>query len=48
MRIFTAELPAISLFFLGQPYAHVAALRGVLPVAPEGDITWNLHEWEFQ
>ncbi len=47
-RIFTEELPMISLLFLAQPYARVAALQGVLPVAPEGDITWNIHEWTFQ
>ncbi|HEY3116455.1 MAG TPA: hypothetical protein VGK54_06920, partial [Chloroflexota bacterium] len=48
MKIFTDELPAISLLFLAQPYAYASALHGVLPVAPEGDITWNLHEWEYR
>ncbi len=47
-RIFTDELPMISILFLAQPYAHLSALRGVLPVAPEGDITWNIHEWTWQ
>ena len=47
-RIFTEELPVISVLFLAQPYAHVAGLRGVQPVAPEGNITWNVHEWAFQ
>ncbi|HEY3117063.1 MAG TPA: ABC transporter substrate-binding protein [Chloroflexota bacterium] len=46
-KVFTEDMPMISLLFLAQPYAHVSALRGVLPVAPEGDITWNIHEWEW-
>ena len=46
-RIFTDELPVISLMFVTQPYAYVAALRGIMPVA-ESDLTWNIHEWELQ
>lgn len=48
-RTFTEDLPAISLFFRTQPWAYVAALRG-LPsaVAPEANVAWNVHEWEFQ
>jgi ABC-type transport system substrate-binding protein len=47
-RIFTEDLPMLSLLFLAQPYAHVGGLSGVLPVAPEGDITWNIHTWELR
>ncbi len=46
-KILTEDLPMISLLFLAQPYAYVSSLHGVLPVAPEGDIPWNIHEWQF-
>ena len=48
MRIFNDELPAISLFFRTQPWAHVAALTGIVVVAPESSMAWNVHEWEFR
>ena len=46
-RLFTEELPMISVLFLAQPYEVAAPLRGVLPVKPEGNILWNMHEWEL-
>ena len=46
--IYTEELPAISLFFRTQPWAFVAALRGLTLVAPESNMSWNVHEWEFR
>jgi peptide/nickel transport system substrate-binding protein len=47
-RIFTEQLPMISVLFLAQPYEVAADLRGVLPVKPEGNILWNMHEWELR
>lgn len=47
-RIFTDEVAAISLFFRTQPWAHVAALTGPRVVAPESNMAWNIHEWEFR
>jgi peptide/nickel transport system substrate-binding protein len=46
--IYTEELPAISLFFRTQPWAFVSALRGLTLVAPEANMAWNVHEWEFR
>jgi peptide/nickel transport system substrate-binding protein len=46
-RIFSEELPSISIFFATQPMAHVAALRGPTVVAPSSVMGWNVHEWEF-
>jgi ABC-type transport system substrate-binding protein len=46
--IYTEELPSISLFFRTQPWAFVAALRGLTLVAPEANMAWNVHEWEFR
>jgi peptide/nickel transport system substrate-binding protein len=47
LRIFTTELPAISLFHRSQPLAYVPALRGPAPAAPESSQVWNIHTWEF-
>jgi ABC-type transport system substrate-binding protein len=47
LRVFTDELPAISLFHRSQPLAHVPSLRGAGPAAPESSLIWNIHTWEF-
>jgi peptide/nickel transport system substrate-binding protein len=47
-KIFTDELPVISLLFNSIPWAHVAALRGLTLVVPESLMAWNIHEWEFR
>jgi peptide/nickel transport system substrate-binding protein len=47
-RIFTDDVPSISLFFRTQPWAFVAALRGPRLVAPEANMAWSMHEWEFR
>jgi ABC-type oligopeptide transport system substrate-binding subunit len=44
-RIFTDDLPMISLLFQGNPYAHIAALHGPAVTAPESAVAWNVHEW---
>ncbi|HEY3116150.1 MAG TPA: hypothetical protein VGK54_05360, partial [Chloroflexota bacterium] len=44
-RIYTEDLPMISVLFLAQPYEIAAQLHGVLPVKPEGIILWNMHQW---
>jgi peptide/nickel transport system substrate-binding protein len=48
LRIYSEDLPFIPLFFRAQPFAHVAALHGPAPAAPESSIPWNIHEWEFR
>lgn len=47
-RIYSEELPSITLLFAIQPMAHVAALRGPGLVAPGAVMGWNAHEWEFR
>ncbi len=47
-RIFTEEVPVIPLLFNSLPAAHVAAVRGPGPTAPEALLAWNVHEWEFR
>ncbi len=47
LRVFTTELPAISLFHRSQPIAYVPAIRGPAPAAPESSQVRNIHTWEF-
>lgn len=47
LRIYSEELPAISLFFRAQPFAYVAGIRGPGRAAPESAVPWNIHEWQF-
>lgn len=47
-RIFSDELPAISLLFPGIPYAFKAGVQGLMPVTAEGLISWNIHHWELR
>jgi peptide/nickel transport system substrate-binding protein len=46
-HLLTDDLGAISLFFRTQPWAHAAALKGLQVVAPEANMAWNVHEWEW-
>jgi peptide/nickel transport system substrate-binding protein len=47
-RIFTEEVPVISLLFNSLPAAHLAAVRGPGPTAPEALLAWNVQEWELR
>jgi peptide/nickel transport system substrate-binding protein len=47
-RIFSEELPAISLYFNPGIVAFAAALHGPLPFGPDADVSWNVHEWELR
>jgi peptide/nickel transport system substrate-binding protein len=47
-RIYTEQLPMVSVLFLAQPYEIAPSLHGVLPVRPEGNLLWNLYEWELK
>ena len=47
-RIFADDLPAISLFFRTQPWIYVKGLTGLQLVAPESNMSWNIHTWEFR
>jgi peptide/nickel transport system substrate-binding protein len=48
VRIFTADVGAITLFMRTQPWAHVAGLTGMAVVAPESTMTWDIANWEFR
>src|SRR5439155_23107794 len=48
-RIFTADLPVMSQFFIGRPIPYPLELEGLKQDLPV-DATWNynMHEWEFR
>jgi peptide/nickel transport system substrate-binding protein len=46
-RIFSEELPAVSVFFAYHHWAHVAGVKGPALVAPGAQLAWNIHTWEF-
>jgi peptide/nickel transport system substrate-binding protein len=47
-RVFTEDVPVISVQFDQITMAHAAALRGPEAVAQEAAVAWNLHEWELR
>lgn len=47
-KIFTEELPGISLYFNAIPIAFVSELKGPQESVPEADWSWNVYEWEFR
>lgn len=48
-KLLTEELPVIALYYQLAPVAHVAAVRGPVPVSlgTSGYASWNIHEWEL-
>jgi peptide/nickel transport system substrate-binding protein len=48
MRIYSEELPRVSLYFPANAFVHVAGLQGPTVVAPESRVAWNVHQWEFK
>jgi peptide/nickel transport system substrate-binding protein len=47
-KLFSEQLPAISVFFAYHHWAHVAGLKGPKVVAPGSAVAWNIHEWTFR
>ncbi len=46
-RLFSEDLPAISLYFNPGIVAFVSALEGPVPFGPQADVGWNVHEWRW-
>ncbi|MBM2810583.1 MAG: hypothetical protein HW416_1342 [Chloroflexi bacterium] len=46
-RIFTDDLPVITIFFRPLPFIYVSGLHGIVSVPPETNIAWNVYLWEF-
>jgi peptide/nickel transport system substrate-binding protein len=47
-KLYSADLPSISLFFPTQPWVFTSDLTGPRLVASESNVAWNIHEWEFR
>jgi peptide/nickel transport system substrate-binding protein len=48
LRVYSEELPFVSLFFSTGKDAVVSAVRGPGSTAPEANAAWNIHEWSFE
>jgi peptide/nickel transport system substrate-binding protein len=46
-KIFTQDLPTISLFFRTQAWAFRSEVSGLVLAAPEAPMPWNIYEWEL-
>jgi peptide/nickel transport system substrate-binding protein len=45
--VFGEDLPTIPLHFVTQPYVWASSLRGVQGQTSDGDLRWNMYEWEW-
>lgn len=48
VRIYSEDLPSISLFFPPNPVAYTSGLVGPELVPEESDVTWNVYQWELR
>lgn len=48
VQLLTDDMQSISLMIRGQPWVYVSELKGIALVPPEGNMSWNLHEWELR
>jgi peptide/nickel transport system substrate-binding protein len=47
-RLYSEDVPGLSLYFGLAVLAHVSALRGPGEVAPETDVSWDIHRWDWR
>jgi peptide/nickel transport system substrate-binding protein len=47
-RLFSDQLPAISVFFAYHHWAFTSGVKGPKLVAPGSNVAWDIHEWTFQ
>ena len=47
-RIFSEELPALTLFYRSVVFAHTTSLTGLMNVPAESTVPWNMYEWELR
>lgn len=48
VQLLTETVQSVSLYIRPQPWIYVAELRGLALAPPEGNISWNMHEWELR
>jgi peptide/nickel transport system substrate-binding protein len=47
VRIVTEDVQSITLFIRAQVWVHVGGLKGMTVAPPEGNMSWNIQNWEF-
>jgi len=47
VKIFTEDVGAVTLFIRPQPWVYVSELKGIGLVPPEGNMSWNIYQWEL-
>jgi ABC-type transport system substrate-binding protein len=48
LRLYSEEVPLVSIAFSVGDDAVVSAVKGPATVAPESNMAWNIHTWELQ
>ena len=48
MHILTDDVQSITLFIRAQAWVHVTELRGLTIAPPEGNMSWDIANWEFR
>ncbi len=48
VKLYSNDLPVISLFFPASPIVYISELNGPVPSSSETNNYWNLHQWEFR
>ena len=47
VQIVTDDVQSITLFIRAQVWVHVGSLKGMTVAPPEGNMSWNIQNWEF-
>jgi peptide/nickel transport system substrate-binding protein len=47
-RLYSEDVPGLSLYFGLAVLAHTAGLRGPGEVPPETDVSWDIHRWDWR
>ncbi len=47
-KVYSDDLPAISLFFPAQPWIFVPNIAGPAVVPGEANMSWNIHDWAWR
>jgi peptide/nickel transport system substrate-binding protein len=48
MRVLTDDVQSITLFIRAQPWVYVTELKGLTVAPPEGNMSWDMPNWEFK
>jgi ABC-type transport system substrate-binding protein len=48
VKVYSDDLPTISLFFAAQPWIFVSNITGPTLVPGEANMSWNIQEWAWR